>query len=82
MPCCGDALPHPHPARRGAPTALPRNPSVASGVALVFLGAGKMVVKGRGSGLTYYVSEHRRHFVARREDVNGILVDRAFMEGA
>lgn len=78
MPCCGGAVPpSPRPRRR---IALPRNPSVADGVALVFLGAGQTVVKGRGSGLTYYASEHHRHFVARREDVPGILVNPAFME--
>ena len=78
MPCCGHAVPTPPRSRRRI--SLPRNPSVAKGVALVFLGAGKTVVKGRGSGLTYYVSEYRRHFVARPEDVHGILVDPAFIE--
>lgn len=78
MPCCGGAVPT--PPRRRRRIALPRNPAVKNGVALVFLGAGKTVVQGRGSGLTYYVSEHRRHFVARADDVPGILVDPAFLE--
>jgi hypothetical protein len=78
MPCCGDPVPTPRSTRRRI--GLPRNPSVANGVALVFLGGGRTVLKGRGSGLTYYVSEHRRHFVARPEDLPDILADPAFMK--
>lgn len=67
-PCCG------HPRRRSpTPARLPANPVVRNGVRLLYLGSGGATLKGAASGLSYHVSDHRRDFTARVEDVAGLL---------
>jgi hypothetical protein len=64
--CCGQPT-----RRRRRPSAepLPANPRPAGGVAMIFLGTGRRDLIGAESGLTYVVSEHRRHFRADPRDV-------------
>jgi hypothetical protein len=68
--CCGQI-----PTRKKGATEkkLPENPSVANGTAIIYLGAGDVRMEGKKSGLTYYVSDHRRRFKAESGDVSGIL---------
>lgn len=66
--CCG----HPVPRRRRpmpqAAPMLPPNPRVPDGVRLLYLGGGPQKLRGPATGLSYYVSEHRRAFTAPAED--------------
>ncbi|MBN8570399.1 MAG: hypothetical protein J0M18_12275 [Ignavibacteria bacterium] len=58
---------------------LPDNPEVSAGVAVVYLGSGYLEVKGISSGLIYYVSDHRRKFLAREDDLKSILKRKDFI---
>jgi hypothetical protein len=58
---------------------LPKNPNINNGTEVIYLGAGDMKLKGKTSGLTYYVSDHRRRFTADTKDVPGILKMRNFI---
>jgi hypothetical protein len=74
--CCGQ----PRSRRtRPAQEPLPANPTVAGGVAVVYLGSGLREVQGSSSGLRYFVAGHRRHFRAEPGDVDGLLRSREFM---
>ncbi|MCP4582071.1 MAG: hypothetical protein GY839_10660 [candidate division Zixibacteria bacterium] len=58
---------------------LPPNPKIKSGVKLIYLGNGKKLIRGKSSGLKYYVSNQRRYFKARSDDVDQILRNRSFI---
>ena len=78
MSCCGHSLPRaPRPRAKVAP--LSANPTVYGGVHLIFLGAGRVTLTGKHSGLRYVVSDRRRHFKVDGRDVGEILVDARFM---
>ena len=75
--CCGQ--PAPRRRRRTAAQeteALPGNPEVPGGVTLLYLGSGRKDLSGSGSGLTYAVSDRRRHFVAHPDDAPALLKNR------
>lgn len=75
-PCCGQVR------RRRRPRideALPSNPEVPGGVRLIYLGAGRMRVRGKASGLDYHVSDHHRRLTVHPDDIAGILGDRGFI---
>ena len=55
---------------------LPDNPEVPGGIPLLYLGSGRKDLHGSGSGLTYAVSERRRHFVAHPEDAPALIKNR------
>ena len=68
--CCG----HPIRRRRSSPvSSLSPNPKVASGIKMFYLGLGARSFRGTESGLTYYVGDHRRDFLAHKEDVKKLL---------
>jgi hypothetical protein len=46
---------------------------------MIFLGSGRRDVRGRVSGNTYVVADHRRHFRADPEDVDHLLRSRDFI---
>lgn len=75
--CCGQ----PQRRRSMGPTRepLPANPSPIRGVAMIYLGSGRRVIEGLGSGLRYFVADHRRHFRAEPRDVDDLLRRREFM---
>lgn len=74
--CCGQM-----PKRKNASSKepLPENPEIPNGVELIYLGAGYMKITGKASGLTYYVSDHLRKFVAAEDDSNEILRMKSFI---
>jgi len=76
-PCCGQ--PRSRRKSRPTPEPLPANPTLAGGVAMVYLGSGLREVQGSSSGLRYFVADHRRHFRAEPSDVDGLLRSRDFM---
>ncbi len=68
--CCGSHV------RRRVPTvkiALPPNPKVKGGVAVIYLGSGNINLKGSGTESIYYASDHYRHFRVFAEDADSIL---------
>ncbi len=75
--CCGQ--PKGRQRRRVSNEELPPNPTVAKGVAVLYLGSGRRDVQGTGSGLVYVVSDHRRHFKVDRSDLDALLTSRDFM---
>lgn len=58
---------------------LPKNPNITNGIEVIYLGAGDLKFKGKTSGLTYYVSDHRRRFTADTKDLPSILKMRNFI---
>ena len=74
--CCG-GTPQRRSARHIDP--LPPNPTVSGGVRLIYLASGDREVKGRASGLTYFVSSTRRYLTVDRDDAAQFLGDRAFI---
>lgn len=74
--CCGG-----HVRRRVqvAEPSLPPNPKVQGGVAVIYLGAGNIAVKGESTGAVYHASDHRRHFRVYTEDARSILRHRGFI---
>ena len=66
-------------ARRPAPPKLPENPNPEGGVRVIYVGAGYAEVKGKQSGLTYVLSDHRRHFRAHPSDLEELLSSRNFI---
>ena len=76
--CCGQ--PSRARARRRDPAErLPRNPTPKGGIPMIFLGSGRRDVRAPGSGLTYVVAGHRRHFRAHPDDVDVLLRHRDFI---
>jgi hypothetical protein len=75
--CCGQ----PASRRKARPSLepLPVNPTPTGGVALIYLGSGRMEVQGSRSGLRYHVADQRRHFRAEPSDVDDLLRRREFM---
>ncbi len=68
--CCGSYL-----KRRvtKVKSLLPANPKVQGGVAVIYLGAGDISVKGNETGSDYYASDHSRHFKVYAEDADSVL---------
>jgi hypothetical protein len=58
---------------------LPANPKPKGGVPMIFLGSGRREVRGRASGLTYTVANHRRHLRVDPGDVDDLLRDKEFI---
>ncbi|MFO7548083.1 MAG: hypothetical protein R6X29_04315 [Acidimicrobiia bacterium] len=75
--CCGQ--PGSRRRRRPERAPLPPNPEARGGVRMLYLGSGRREVRGAGSGLTYVVTDHRRHFKVDPEDVDDLLESRDFM---
>jgi|GEM_PF-6249461 len=73
MGCCGQT-----PKRRDLDE-LPANPTVELGTEVIYLGSGNRKLRGKTSGLIYYVSDHRRRFFAHSDDLPTILKDRDMM---
>jgi hypothetical protein len=46
---------------------------------MIFLGSGRREVRGRASGLTYTVANHRRHLRVDPGDVDDLLRDKEFI---
>jgi hypothetical protein len=70
--CCGQPAPRRLRSRHEGER-LPRNPRLAIGVSLLYLGAGRRDFAGTESGHTYFVSEMRRRFMVHPDDVTGLL---------
>ena len=68
--CCGQI---PKPRKTINLKSLPENPVAVKGVELIYLGSGDMKIRGKASGLIYYVSDHRRRFKAEAGDVSDIV---------
>ena len=68
--CCGQIPPKRNNKKEKI---LPENPGTSKGMELIYLGAGDMKIKGKASGLIYYVSNHQRRFKAEAGDVSDIL---------
>jgi hypothetical protein len=66
-------------ARRPAPAKLPDNPNPEGGVRVIYVGTGYVKVKGKASGLTYVLADHRRHFRAHPNDLKDLLSSRDFI---
>lgn len=75
--CCGQAGRRSR--RRPPPAPLPDNPRPPGGVRMIYLGAGAATVRGERSGLTYFLADHRRHFLAHPDDVSQITHSRDFI---
>ena len=58
---------------------LPPNPKIQGGVAVIYLGAGNIAVKGETTGAVYHASDHRRHLRVHTEDADSILRHRGFI---
>lgn len=46
---------------------------------MIFLGSGRREIRGKISGSTYVVADHRRHFRADPDDVDHLLRSRDFI---
>jgi|RhiMetdeSRZDD1v2_1073273.scaffolds.fasta_scaffold1325525_2 hypothetical protein len=46
---------------------------------MIFLGSGSREIRGKISGSTYVVADHRRHFRADPDDVDHLLRSRDFI---
>jgi len=75
--CCGQL--NGKRARRPAPPKLPDNPEPPGGVKVIYVGAGYAKIVGAGTGLTYVVTDYRRHFRAHPSDLPGLLSSRDFI---
>lgn len=74
--CCGGSL------RRRVKkvvSTLPPNPKIDRGVTIIYLGSGDVKLVGEASGLTYYASDHKRHFKVHLGDADSILRRRDFI---
>jgi hypothetical protein len=46
---------------------------------MIYLGSGRREIQGSGSGLRYFVADHRRQFRVEPSDVDDLLRRREFM---
>ena len=75
--CCGQM--GKRRARHAPPEPLPDNPKPDGGVRMIYVGSGRVEVKGAHSGLTYILADYRRPFRAHPGDVNQLLRSRDFI---
>jgi hypothetical protein len=68
--CCGSYKIKRTPIER---IPLPPNPKIAKGVALIYLGAGAVKLKGEATKSIYHASDHHRHFKVYPEDLDSVL---------
>lgn len=68
--CCGSYKIKRTPIER---TPIPPNPKIGKGVALIYLGAGVVQLKGEATKSVYHASDHQRHFNVHPEDLDSVL---------
>ena len=68
--CCGSYLKRPVSKVKST---TPPKPKVQGGVAVIYLGAGDIQIKGGGTDSLYYASDHNRHFKVYAEDADSVL---------
>ncbi len=51
-----------------------KNPFVNNGVTVIYLGSGNLKISARGSGNTYYVSDHLRNIKVEQNDLREVLL--------
>lgn len=74
--CCGGYV---RQRVRPVQSSLPPNPIIHGGINVIYLGSGNITIKGDNTGVTYYVSDHRRQFKVYTKDAASILRQRHFI---